>query len=77
MPEPFEEGISQKAWDLLNNAPELEEDQPSQEVLALVDQRQQARAGKQWAESDRLREQIAALGWTVQDTKDGQKLVRG
>lgn len=72
-----EEGISQQAWDLVNNAPELEEDQPSPEVLALVDQRKQARATKQWAESDRLREQIAALGWTVQDTKDGQKLVRG
>jgi hypothetical protein len=76
MPEPFEEGISEKAWDLVNNAPELEEEQPSPEVLALVDQRQQARLGKQWAESDRLREQIAALGWTVQDTKDGQKLVK-
>lgn len=77
MPEPFEEGISARAWDLVNNAPELEEDRPSAEVLALVDQRQQARAGKHWAESDRLREQIVALGWTVQDTKDGQKLVKG
>ena len=77
IPEPFEEGISSRAWDLVNNAPELEEEQPSAEVLALADQRQQARASKHWAESDRLREQIAALGWTVQDTKDGQKLVRG
>ncbi len=77
MPEPFEEGISQKAWDLINTAPEPEDERPSPEVLALVDQRQQARASKQWAESDRLREQISALGWTVQDTKDGPKLVRG
>jgi hypothetical protein len=77
LPEPFEEGISARAWDLVNNAPELQDEQPSPEVLALVDQRQQARAGKQWAESDRLREQISALGWTVQDTKDGQKLVKG
>ncbi len=45
--------------------------------MALVDQRQQARSTKHWAESDRLREQIEALGWIVQDTKDGQKLVRG
>jgi hypothetical protein len=77
MPEPFEEGISAAAWELVNNAPELVEDQPSAEVLVLVEQRQQARVGKQWAESDRLREQISALGWTVQDTKDGQKLVKG
>ena len=76
MPEPFEEGISARAWDLVNNAPELEDEQPSAEVMALVDQRQQARVSKQWAESDRLREQISALGWTVQDTKDGQKLVK-
>src|SRR5512140_694739 len=76
-PEPFEEGISQTAWDLINNAPEPEDERPSDEVLALVDQRQQARASKQWAESDRLREQISALGWTVQDTKDGPKLVKG
>ena len=77
MPEPSEEGISQKAWELVNNAPELEEDRPSAEVLALVDERQRARAEKRWDESDRLREQITALGWTVQDTKDGQRLVKG
>ncbi len=73
----FEEGISAQAWGLVNNAPEIEDEQPSPEVLALLEQRQQARAGKQWAESDRLREKISALGWTVQDTKDGQKLIKG
>ena len=44
------------------------------EVLALVEQRQQARAAKQWAESDRLREALLALGWNVKDTKEGPKL---
>ncbi len=44
------------------------------EVKALVEQRQQARAAKNWAESDRLRDEIARLGWTVKDTKDGPKL---
>ena len=43
-------------------------------VGALVEQRQRARAEKQWAESDRLRGEIAALGWIVKDTKDGAKL---
>ena len=47
---------------------------PSPEVLALVEQRQVARASKQWSESDRLRDAIAALGWIVKDTKDGPKL---
>lgn len=44
------------------------------EVLALVEQRQAARAAKNWAESDRLRDAIAELGWVVKDTKDGAKL---
>ncbi|HEY8903810.1 MAG TPA: cysteine--tRNA ligase, partial [Chthoniobacterales bacterium] len=46
----------------------------SPEVQALLDQRAAARAGKSWAESDRLRDAIAELGWIVKDTKDGQKL---
>ena len=44
------------------------------DVIALVDQRQAARAAKNWAESDRLRDEIAKLGWAVKDTKDGPKL---
>ena len=42
----------------------------------LLEQRALARAAKDWKSSDALRDQIAALGWTVKDTKDGQKLVR-
>ena len=33
-----------------------------------------ARAAKNWAESDRLRAAIAALGWEVRDSKTGQTL---
>ncbi len=76
LPEPLEQGIPAKIWEMVKDAPPLEDDKPSAEVLALADQRQAARKGKNWSESDRLRDQIAALGWTVQDTKDGQKLVR-
>ena len=43
-------------------------------VKALVEARAAARAAKDWAESDRLRGEIAALGWTVKDTKDGPRL---
>ncbi len=77
VPDPLEQGISPEVWDIVSNAILLDEDKPSNEVLALVEQRQQARIGKNWAESDRLRDLISAHGWTVQDTKDGQKLVRG
>ncbi len=51
----------------------LTTDVPS-EVYALLGLRQQARANSDYAESDRLREQILALGYTVLDGKDGQTL---
>ncbi|MBQ6102821.1 MAG: cysteine--tRNA ligase, partial [Kiritimatiellae bacterium] len=44
------------------------------DVQALADERAAARKAKNWAESDRLRNAIAALGWTVKDTKDGQRI---
>jgi cysteinyl-tRNA synthetase len=43
-------------------------------VSELMQKRQEARSAKQWAESDRLRDQIAALGYVVEDTKGGQVL---
>ncbi|MBI3738814.1 MAG: hypothetical protein HY258_07190, partial [Chloroflexi bacterium] len=76
LPNPIELGIRPDTWNMVVNAPPLEDDKPSNEVLILLDQRREARFNKQWAESDRIRDQIAALGWTVQDTKDGQKLVK-
>ena len=46
------------------------------EVQALLDARAAARAAKNWAESDRLRDAIAAAGWTVKDSKDGQTVTK-
>ena len=42
------------------------------EIQALLDQRAEARKAKNWADSDRLRDEIAAAGWSVKDSKDGQ-----
>jgi cysteinyl-tRNA synthetase len=63
-------------WQRMNTVLAIEQETVAvpAEVTALVEQRQQARATKQWAESDRLRDAIAALGWVVKDTKDGPKL---
>ena len=44
------------------------------EVRAMLDERAAARAAKNWAESDRLRDAIAAAGWLVKDSKEGQTL---
>ncbi len=46
------------------------------EALALLEQRQAARKNKNWPESDRIRNELAALGWVIQDTPQGAKLKR-
>ena len=46
------------------------------DVQALLDARAAARAAKNWAESDRLRDAIAAAGWAVKDSKDGQTVTK-
>lgn len=42
-------------------------------VKNLMEQRRLARENKDWAESDSIRKQIEESGWTIEDTKDGQK----
>lgn len=76
LPDPEGRGISPQVWDMVVNAPPLEDDKPSSEVVGLAEKRQAARMNKNWGESDRLRDEIASLGWTVQDGKDGYTLVR-
>jgi len=44
------------------------------EVLALVDSRQEARNRKEWSEADRIRIEIASLGWQVIDTPEGPQV---
>lgn len=46
------------------------------EVQALLDERAAARASKDWAASDRLRDDLAALGYPVIDTPEGQRVDR-
>jgi cyanophycinase-like exopeptidase len=74
-------GLPEEVWQQACQAAQADQaalgsDQPQGEVLALIEQRQAARQRKDYAESDRLREQIARLGWAVQDTPQGQQLVR-
>ena len=40
-------------------------------VETLIRERSAARAAKNWAESDRLRERLAGLGVAIKDNKDG------
>lgn len=67
-------------WQRINRTLAIEPDAGANEypdaVQTLLDQRAQARGAKEWKRSDELRDAIAALGWTVKDTKDGQKVTR-
>ena len=45
------------------------------EVEKLVEARRKAREAKNWAASDRLRDEIQALGYTVKDTREGMKVL--
>lgn len=47
---------------------------PPDDVLALLQQRQLARARQDWASADLLRQRIIALGWQVLDTPQGPRL---
>lgn len=47
---------------------------PPPEVVALADQRAQARAARDFAAADRLRDEIAAAGWVVTDSPSGAVL---
>ncbi len=46
------------------------------EIQAMLDERAAARAAKNWAESDRLRDALAAAGWLVKDSKAGQSVTK-
>lgn len=59
-------------------APKEEEQKTEapQEVIALCEERKAAKAAKDWAKADELRADIAAMGYTVVDTKEGYKVTK-
>jgi cysteinyl-tRNA synthetase len=49
---------------------------PDDAARALLDRRERARAARDWAEADRIRDELAAQGWQVRDSTAGPELVR-
>ena len=47
-----------------------------EEVKAIAEARKEARANKDWAKSDELREQLKSLGYAVKDSKEGYTLTK-
>ena len=54
----------------------MEQEAAPPHVVALADQRDAARGAKDWAEADRLRDQLREQGWEVRDGPQGPELVR-
>ena len=50
---------------------EKEEISLPEEIIELVNQRNEARVNKNWAESDRLRDILIEKGYSVKDSKEG------
>ena len=62
--------------DVLGLASLLEgEDGPPAEAVSLAEQRAAAREARDWAEADRLRDELRAMGWEVRDGSEGPELV--
>jgi cysteinyl-tRNA synthetase len=68
--------LLRRGLDVFGLASLAEEEAAPSELVALAEQRQAARAGKDFAEADRLRDEIAAAGWEVRDEAGGFRLVR-
>lgn len=53
-----------------------EKETVSDEVLALVQKRTEARAAKDWALADKIRDELTSMGVTLEDTPQGIKIIQ-
>jgi cysteinyl-tRNA synthetase len=60
----------------LENLLEADEEAPPPEGEQLLQEREEARAARDFATADAKRDELAALGWEVRDTPEGPRLVR-
>ena len=65
-------------WERLNSVLRLEPEAATipPDIAVLLKQRTNARAAKDWAKSDTLRDELLKHGWVVNDSKEGPKLTR-
>ncbi len=65
-------------WNRINSVLRLEPEAAAipADIVAQLEERNAARAAKDWAKSDALRDELLKRGWVVKDTKEGTKLTR-
>jgi cysteinyl-tRNA synthetase len=62
-----------RSFDLVLGVLPAAGDELDEDARRLLDERVTARANRDWAASDRLRDELAARGIAVEDTRDGQR----
>ncbi|MBQ3920862.1 MAG: cysteine--tRNA ligase [Firmicutes bacterium] len=74
---------AEKAWELLDKLTQVlgilrkdDSEEIDAELQALIDQRAAARAAKNWAVADQIRDKLAAMGITLKDTPNGVQIIR-
>jgi len=74
--EELEEGLKafNELIDVLGLLYERKEAEIPQEILDLVEQRKEARKAKNFAEADRIRDEITAKGYSVRETRQGVEI---
>ena len=74
-----DEGIPEEVWTRARDAQRAPDEGdvavPAQ-VQRLVAERESARTRRDWSTADRLRDEVLARGWQIEDTPDGPNLVR-
>ena len=60
----------------LETLAEVNEEGPDAEAKRLLEERETARAERDFERADRIRDELAELGWEVRDSADGPRLVR-
>ena len=60
--------------DVLGLMPREKADEFPAEVLALLEERQEARKAKNYARADEIRDQLKGLGYAIEDSRQGAKL---
>ena len=69
--------LAEMLWVLgLEDLLEADDERPPPEAVRLVQEREAARAARDFELADQKRDRLAELGWQVRDTPDGQRLVR-
>jgi cysteinyl-tRNA synthetase len=70
-------GLPPAVWDAAHAATVAAEPEPEipDRVHSLVEARRLARARRDWPEADRLRGEIARLGWQVNDLPGGAEIL--